>query len=37
MKQLPIALSMFLLLSVGSVIESRQAVADATTYWGSSI
>lgn len=36
MKQLPIALSMFLLLSVGSVIESRQAVADETTYWGSS-
>jgi len=34
--QLPFALSMFLLLSVGSAIESREAFADNVTYWGSS-
>ncbi len=36
MKQLPIALSMFLLLSVGSVIESREAFADNVGYWTNS-
>jgi len=36
MKQLPIVLSVFLLISAGSVMESRQAFADETTYWGNS-
>jgi len=36
MKQLPIALGMFLLISAGSVIESREAFADNVTYWSSS-
>ena len=35
MKQLSIALSMFLLLSAGSVIESREALADGM-YWSNS-
>jgi len=34
--QLPFVLSMFMLISVGSVIESREAFADNATYWGSS-
>lgn len=35
--QLPFTLGMFLLLSVGSVIESREVFADdAATYWGNS-
>jgi len=36
MKQLSIALSMFLLITAGSVIDSREALADNVTYWGSS-
>jgi len=36
MKQLPIALSMFLLITAGSVIDSREALADMGTYWGNS-
>lgn len=36
MKQLSIALSMFLLISAGSVIDSREAFADMGTYWGNS-
>ncbi len=36
MKQLSIALSMFLLITAGSVIDSREALADMGTYWGNS-
>ncbi len=36
MKQLSIALSMFLLISAGSVLDSREAFADMGTYWGNS-
>ena len=36
MKQLSIALSMFLLISAGSVIESREAFADNVGYWTNS-
>ena len=36
MKQLPIALSMLLLITAGSVIDSREALADMGTYWGNS-
>ena len=34
--QLPYTLIVLLLFSVGSVIESREAVADETTYWSNS-
>ncbi len=34
--QLPFALSMFLLLSAGSAIESREVLADNVGYWASS-
>lgn len=36
MKQLSIVLSMFLLISAGSVIESREAFADNVGYWTNS-
>jgi len=36
MKLLSIALSMFLLITAGSVIDSREALADMGTYWGNS-
>jgi len=36
MKQLSVALSMFLLISAGSVIDSREAFADNVGYWTNS-